>query len=161
MTAEEWSEALEVVVVLAEASEMRGDADGKRVAADVREVLAKEVGCSLGVAGGGGADDLDVVAFPGHLMATGRFARRSDHGVEVGDGKPEGRVGVDREAQRRCRLVCIDGPLRLAVERRRPPVCGKHTAVVLDRRPSLGRSIMVPLGLIGRWLHDCKVAWMA
>ena len=53
------------------ALEMRGDAGGERVAADGGEVFAKEVSCSLGVAGGGGADDLDVVAFPVHLLANG------------------------------------------------------------------------------------------
>ncbi len=65
---------LDVVVMPAGASEMRGDADGERVAADSGEVFAEQVRCSLGVAGGGGPDHLDVVAFPVHLLATGIFA---------------------------------------------------------------------------------------
>jgi hypothetical protein len=43
----------------------------------------------------------------------------AETGVEIGDGQPEGRVGVDREAQRRGRPTGIDGSLRLAVEPRR------------------------------------------
>ncbi len=65
---------------------MGGDADGERVAADSGEVFAKQVRCSLGVAGGGGPDDLDVVAFPVHLLANGTFASCSGDGVEIGDG---------------------------------------------------------------------------
>jgi len=79
-------EVLYVVVMRAGASEMRGDADGERVAADSGEVFAKQVRCSLGVAGGGGPDHLDVVAFPVHLLATGIFAGGSGDGVEIGDG---------------------------------------------------------------------------
>ena len=51
-------------------SDLGDDADGERVAPDASEVLAEQVGGSLGVAGGRGADDLDVVAFPVHLPAT-------------------------------------------------------------------------------------------
>ena len=101
-------------------SELGGDADGERVAADTGEVFAEQVSCSLGVAGGGGADHLDVVAFPVHLLATGSFARGSGDGVEIGDGQPEGRVGVDREAQRRGRPTGIDGLAALG-GRTRPP----------------------------------------
>ena len=46
-------------------------------------------------------DHFDMVALPGHLLVTGTLARRSGDGVEVGDGEPERRVGVDGEPQRR------------------------------------------------------------
>ena len=108
--------------------------------------------------GGGGADHLDVMAFPAHLLATGSFAHCSGDGVEIGDGQPEGRVGVDREAQRRGRPTGIDGSLRLAVEPRRPPACRHHTAVILDRRSGIAQAIMVAAGPAGRWLHDRQVA---
>ena len=86
VTAGKSADEVEVVVMPAGALEMRGDAGGERVAADGGEVFAKEVSCSLGVAGGGGADDLDVVAFPVHLLATGTFAGASGKGIEIGVG---------------------------------------------------------------------------
>ena len=143
-------EVLEVVVLPAGALELCGDADGEWVAADTGEVFAEQVSCSPGIARGGGADDLDVVAFPVHLLATGTFAGRSGDGVEIGDGQPEAGVGVDREAQCRRRLACVDGSLGLPVERGRAEVCGYHTAVVLNRRPVIGRGVAVAAGLVGR-----------
>ncbi len=151
-------EVLGVVVVAAGRLEEDGDADGERVAADAGEVFAEEVSCSLGVAGGGGANHLGVVTFPAHLLATGSFAPSSGDGVEIGDGQPEGRVGVDREAQRRGRPTGIDGSLRLAVEPGRPPACRHHTAMILDRRPGITQAIMMAAGPAGRWLHDRQVA---
>ena len=151
-------EVLEVVVVPAGVQELGGDADGERVAADIGKVFAEQPRCTVGIAGGSGADHLDVMAFPAHLLATGSFAHCSGDGVEIGDGQPEGRVGVDREAQRRGRPTGIDGSLRLAVEPRRPPACRHHTAVILDRRPGIAQAIMVPAGPAGRWLHDRQVA---
>ena len=151
-------EALDVMVMAAGVSELPGDADGERVAADSGEMLAKQIRCSLGVAGGGGPDHLDVVAFPVHLLTTGIFAGGSGDGVEVGDGQPEGRVGVHREAQRLRRLPRIDGSLCLAVERGRPRVCGYHPAVILDCRAGIGQAIMVAAGSAGGWLHDRQVA---
>jgi hypothetical protein len=151
-------EVLEVVVVPAGVQELGGDADGERVAADIGKVFAEQPSCTVGIAGGGGPDHLDVMAFPAHLLATGSFAHCSGDGVEIGDGQPEGRVGVDREAERRGRPTGIDGSLRLAVEPRRPPACRHHTAVILDRRPGIAQAIMVAAGPAGRWLHDRQVA---
>ncbi len=154
-------EVLEIVVLSAGVSKLACDADGERVAADTGEVFGEQASCSFGIAGGGCADHLDVVALPVRLLASGSVVRRSGDGAEVGDGQPEGRVGVDREAQRLRRLACIDGSLRLAVERGRPRVCGYRTAVVLDRRSGIGQAIVVAAGLAGCRLHDCQVARVA
>jgi hypothetical protein len=106
-------------------------------------------------------DDLDVVAFPVHLMTTGTLAGRSGDGVEIGDRQPEGRIGGDREAQCCGRLTRVDGSLRLAVERGRPTVCGYHTAVLLDRRPVISRGVAGAAGRVRRWVHHRQVAWVA
>ena len=63
-------EAFEVVVHPRWLSHLGDDPEGERVAPDGSEVLAEQVGGSLAIAGGRGADDLDVVAFPVHLPAT-------------------------------------------------------------------------------------------
>jgi hypothetical protein len=154
-------EVLEVVVRPAGMLELCDDADGQRVAADTGEVFAEQVSCSPGIPRGGGANDLDVVAFPVHLMAAGIFAGRAGDGVEIGNRQPEGRVGVDCEAQGCRRLTCVDGSLRLAVEPGRLPVCGYNTAVVLDRRPVIGRRVAVAAGLVRRWVHHRQIACVA
>jgi hypothetical protein len=63
-------EVFEVIVHPHGLSHMGDDPKGERVAPDASKVLAEQVGGSLSVAGGCGADDLDVVAFPVHLPAT-------------------------------------------------------------------------------------------
>ena len=63
-------EVFEAVVHPCGLSHLGDDPDGERVAPDASEVLAEQVGGSLAIAGGGGADDLDVVTFPVHLPAT-------------------------------------------------------------------------------------------
>jgi hypothetical protein len=60
----------EAVVHPRRLSHLGDDPDGERVAPDASEVLAEQVGGSLAIAGGRGADDLDVVTFPVHLPAT-------------------------------------------------------------------------------------------
>jgi hypothetical protein len=67
-------QVLEVVVPPRWLSHLGDDPEGQRVAPDGSEVLAEQAGGSLGVAGGRGADDLDVVAFPVHLPAAGTLA---------------------------------------------------------------------------------------
>jgi hypothetical protein len=89
--------AVEVVVLSRWLPEHGGDAEGERIAADAGQVLAEEVSRSPGIPGGCGGDHLDVVAFPVHLLVAGTLAGCSGDGVEVGDGEPEGRVGVDGE----------------------------------------------------------------
>ena len=76
------------------------DVEEKRVATDIAEMFAKQVGRSLHIAGGRGAEDLDVVALPVHLPATVTSDRDSGSGVEVAEGELEGRSGLDGEAQR-------------------------------------------------------------
>lgn len=128
------------------------------VAADAGEVFAEQVSCSPGIAGGCGADHVDVVALPVHLLVTGTLARRSGDGVEVGDGEPEGRGGVDGEPQRRGGQARVGGALRLPVPRSSPPLCGDHAAVDVNRRPGSGQVVMVAGVLVTIWLHECKVA---
>jgi hypothetical protein len=68
-----WEAACEVFEVLVHPFRLLhqgDDPEGERVAPDGSEVLAEQVGGSLAVAGGSGADDLDVMAFPVHLPAT-------------------------------------------------------------------------------------------
>jgi hypothetical protein len=62
-------QVLEVVVHPRWLSQLGDDPEGERVAPDGSEVLAEQVSGSLAIAGGRGADDLDVVAFPVHLPA--------------------------------------------------------------------------------------------
>jgi hypothetical protein len=80
-------------------SQLDGDAEGERVAADTGEVFAEQVSCSYGIAGGGSPDHFDVVAFPVHLPVTGTSGRGSGDGAKIGEGEPEGRVGVDGAPQ--------------------------------------------------------------
>ncbi len=77
-------------------SEVGDNASCERVAADVGEVLTEEVGGATDVARGSGANDLHVVAFPVHLVAPDGPGGYVCDGVEVGDGEPKGRIGVDR-----------------------------------------------------------------
>jgi hypothetical protein len=63
------SQVLEVLVQPRWLSQLGDDPEGERVAPDGSEVLAEQVDGSLAMAGGRGADDLDVVAFPVHLPA--------------------------------------------------------------------------------------------
>jgi hypothetical protein len=63
-------EVLEVVVHPRWLPHLGDDPEGERVAPDASEVLAEQVGGSLAIAGGRGADDLDVVAFPARRSST-------------------------------------------------------------------------------------------
>jgi hypothetical protein len=63
-------QVLEVVVHPRWLSHLGDDPEGEGVAPDGREMLAEQVGGSVAIAGGRGADDLDVVAFPVHLPAS-------------------------------------------------------------------------------------------
>ena len=83
--------------------QLEGDAEGERIAADTGEMLAEQVSCPHGVAGGGSPDHFDVVAFPVHLPVTGTSGHGSGDGAEIGEGEPEGRVGADGAPQ------CRDG----------------------------------------------------
>jgi hypothetical protein len=63
-------EVLEIVVLPKRLPEIGDDVEEKRVTADTVEMIAEQVGRSFQIAGGRGAEDLDVVAFPVHLPAT-------------------------------------------------------------------------------------------
>jgi hypothetical protein len=151
-------QVLEVVVVSRGLPEHGGDAEGEGIAADAGQVVAEQVSCSAGIAGGRRADHFDVVALSGHLLVTGTVARRSGDGVEVGDGEPEGRVVVDGEPQRRGGQARVSGALCLPVPRSSPPLCGDHAAVDVNRRPGSGQVVMVAGVLLTHWLHECKAA---
>jgi hypothetical protein len=154
-------EVFEAVVHPHRLSHLGDDPEGERVAPDASEVLAEQVNCPPGIAGGRGADHFDVVAFPSHRPTTGVVARGTDDGTEIGGGKSEARVGADREAQCRGGPARVDGLLRLLVPRGRGPGCGDHTAVDLNRRPGGGQVIIVAGVLIWHWLHVCQAARMA
>jgi hypothetical protein len=140
-------EVLKVVVCPHRLVHLGDDPEGERVAPDAGEVLAEQAGGSLAIAGGGGADDLYVVAFPVHLPVTVTLARGSGNGVEVGEGELERRVGFHREAQRCGGSAAVDGSLCLPVPRRRPQACGDRAAVVLNGGPGGVQVIMLAEGL--------------
>jgi hypothetical protein len=155
------SQVLEVVVHPRWLSQLGDDPEGERVAPDGSEVLAEQAGGSPAIAGGRGADDLDVVAFPVHLPEAGTLARGSGHGVEVGEGELERRVGFDGVAQRCGGPAAVDGPLCLPVPRRGLQACGDHAAVVLKGGPGGVQVIMLAGGLTLCWLHEAQLAWLA
>jgi hypothetical protein len=154
-------EVFEVAVHPHGLSHLGNDPEGERVAPDASDVLAEQVGGSLGVAGCRGADNLDVVAFPVHLPTTAALASGSGNGVEVGEGEFERRVGFDGEAQRCDGPPAVDGSLRLPVPRRRPRACGDRAAVVLNSGPGGVRVIMSAERLTLWWLHESQSAWLA
>ena len=154
-------EVLEVVVHHRRLSHLGDDPEGERVAPDGSEVLAEQVGGSLAIAGGRGANDLDVVPFPVHLPAAVTLARSSGNGVEVGEGELERRVGFDGVAQRCGGSAAVDGSLCLPVPRRGPQACGDRAAVVLKGGPRGVQVIMLADGLVLCWLHESQFAWLA
>ena len=85
---------IEPVALSGALSELCDDAQSDRVAADTGQMLTQEVGGSGEVAGGRRADDLDVVAFPVHLPAADGTRGCFGEGAEIGDGEPEGRIGL-------------------------------------------------------------------
>jgi hypothetical protein len=151
-------EVFEVLVHLVRLSRLGDDKEGERVTADRSEVFAEQVGGALAVAGGRGADNLDVMAFPVHLPAAVMVARASGHRVEVGQGEFEPGVGFDGEAQRGHGFGAIGGSLCLPVPRRRPHACGDRAAVVLNGGPGGVQVSMLVAGLTLGWLHKCEFA---
>jgi hypothetical protein len=128
------------------------------VAADAGKVLAKQVGGTGEVAGGCGVDYFDVMAFPVHLAATDRLRNCIGEGVEIGDGKPEGRIGYDRVTERLYDDGHIRGPLCLAIESGGLDVGCDHPTVVLDRRTSRGRLTTAGVGPFSVAMHGYQVA---
>ena len=121
-------------------TEVGDDAKREWVAANASEVFAKKVGGTSAVAGDCGVDYFDVMAFPAHLAANdGLWASIVGEGVEIGDGKPEGRIGYDRVTERLYDDGDIRGLLCLAIEGRGLNVGRDHPTVALDRRTSRGR----------------------
>ncbi len=149
---------VEIIVLCCGLPEHGGDAVGERIAADAGEVLAEKVSCPPGIARRRGSDDFDVVAFPVHRLVAGILADCSGHGVEVGDGEPEGRVSADGEPQCRGRRGRVRGELRLSVPRSGQPRCGDRAAVDVNRGPGSGQVVMLAGVLVTRWLHACHVA---
>jgi hypothetical protein len=154
-------QVLQVAVRPGRLPQLGDDPEGQRVAPDGSEVLAEQAGGPVAVAGRRGADDLDVVAFPGHLPAAVTLPRGPGHGVEVGEGELERRVGLDRVAQRGGGPAAVGGSLGLPVPRRGPRACGDRAAVVLNGRPGGVQVIMPAGGLTLCWLHEPQFAWLA
>jgi hypothetical protein len=76
-------------------SEVGDDAPSERVAANASEMLAEKVCGAMDVARGSGADDLNVVAFPVHLVPTYWMRWCLCDGVEICNGESKGRIGLD------------------------------------------------------------------
>ncbi len=149
-------ELLEIVVLPKRMPEIGENVEEKRVATYIAKMFAKQIGRSLHIAGGRGAEDLDVVAFPVHLPATVTSDRDSGSGIEIGEGKLESRIGIDGEAQRFGGSTPVDGSLCLPVEGRGPRGCGDRAAMVLNGP----RGIHVIMPAEGRalpWLHESYV----
>jgi hypothetical protein len=89
------------------------------------------------------------------------LARGSGHGVEVGEGGRERRVGFDGEAQRCSGPAAVDGPLCLPVPRRGPRTCGDRAAVILNGGPRGVQGIMLAERLTLCWLYESQFAWLA
>ena len=122
---------LEPTIVSERLSKRDDDAEGKRITADTGEMLSEQVGRSLGLTRSRGADHLDVVAFPVHLLAAGDLSRDAGQGVEIGDGEAEAPVGGHRAAERKGGFVAVGGPLS-------PPVPGRRLRVRRERRDNRG-----------------------
>jgi hypothetical protein len=154
-------QVLEVIVHPRWLSRLGDDPEGERVAPDGSEVLAEQIGGSLAIASGRGADDLDVVAFPVHLPAAVTLGRGSGNGGEIGEGELERRVGFDGVAQRCGGVWAVGGLLGLPVPRRGLQACGDRAAVVLKGGPRGVQVIMPAGGLTLCWLHESQFAWLA
>jgi hypothetical protein len=139
-------------------SEVDDYAKRKWVAADAGKVFAKEVGGTSEVAGGCGVDYFDVMAFPVHLATTYGLRSYVGEGVEIGDGKPECRIGYYRMTERLYDDAHIHGLLCLAIEGGGQDIRCDHTTVVLDRRTSSGRMTTACVVAFLVAVHDCQVA---
>jgi len=115
------------------------DAQSKRIAANAGEEFTKEIGGSIDLAGGSGANDLHMVALPDHLGSREGARGCCGHGVEIGDGEAEARISLNRKAERGHRVGRVDGLRRFAVEGGGLWVCRDVPTVVLDRRPGVAR----------------------
>ena len=79
-------------------AKIANDAQSKRIAANTGEEFTKQIGGSIDLAGGSGANYLDMVAFPDHLASRDRARGCCGHGVEIGDGEAEARISLNRKA---------------------------------------------------------------
>lgn len=50
-------------------AKIANDAQGKRIAANTGEEFTKQIGGSIDLTGGSGANDIDMMAFPQHLAS--------------------------------------------------------------------------------------------
>ena len=76
-------------------SKVADDTSSERVASNAGDVFKEQVGGPTDVASGSGTDHFDVVTFPIHLVAADGARGCLCDGVEIGDGEPKGRIGVD------------------------------------------------------------------
>ncbi len=134
------------------------NAEGKWIAADASEMLSEQVGRSLGLAGGRGADHLDVVAFPVHLLAAGDVSSDASQGVEIGDREAEAPVGGHGAAEGEGGFVAVGGSLSLSVPGRGLRVRADGATVIVDRRLGQREVIMPAVSLTLTSLHVCQSA---
>jgi hypothetical protein len=139
-------------------SEVGDYANREWVAADAGKVFAQQVGSSTEVPGGGGADYFDVMAFPVHLAAADRARGVLSDGGEIGDGKPEARIGCDRVTERPYDDGHVRGLLCLAIEGGGLDVGCDHPTVVLNRRTCRSRLTTAGVGPFQVAMHNDQVA---
>jgi hypothetical protein len=98
-------------------------------------VLTEQVGGSIVIASGGGADHFDVMTFPVHLPNADAIPdrRRFGQGVEIRDRETERRVDCKRVIERRYRFGRLRSLLRLTIEGGSPNTCRDRPTVILDR----------------------------
>jgi hypothetical protein len=139
-------------------SEVDDYAKRKWVAAHTGKVFAKQVGGTGDVAGGCGVDYFDVMAFPVHLATTYGLRTYVGEGVEIGDGKPECRIGSHRMTERLYDAARIRGLLCLAIEGGGQDVGCDHPTVVLDRGTGSGPMTTACVVAFLVAVHDHQVA---
>jgi hypothetical protein len=130
---------------------------GKGIAPHVGQVLTKQISCPTGITGHRRSHDLHMMAFPVHLSADGSADIASCQSVEIGDGQPEGRVGVNGEPKGQGGRATVQGALGPPIPRGRVPICRDRTTVVLGGRSEASRSGgMTRLATVGA-LHGPQI----
>ena len=145
---------IETVPVSPAPPEFGEDEQGERIAPNAGEVFTEQIGRSTDVAGGRGADNFNVMAFPTHRATAGGTRRCFGQGVEIGGCEPEARIGRDRLTERRYSVGRSRGLLRLPIEGGGLDVCCDRSSVILDRETSGRGRLGTPAVGLFRVMHD-------
>ena len=94
------AEVLKPALVSCAPSEVGNDVQSEWIAADASEMFTEQIGGSIDVAGGRGADHFNVVTFPAHRAAAGGSWGNFGYRGQIGDGELEARIGYDCMAER-------------------------------------------------------------